>query len=177
MQDMRRTLFIITALSLTACSAPRVENTYSGPKSDVRLAIAMQPDEREQNTRLDYYQFGVWFPEGEIVHDTALREFGRRFESVTPREKAQDFDAVIEIEGDSILNPQMSTYYGTATARAYLPDGTLVGAYKATASAYANFGNLEYNALYRQTYTEAFADVARQLASSDAIRTLKQEAK
>lgn len=169
--------FAAVLLALAACAAPPVETAFTGPKSDVRLAIAMQPYERSQRTQLYYYYSGVWFEEGEIVHDAALEQFGKRFESVAPREKAQQFDAVVEVEGDSILNPQIGTYFGTATARAYLPDGELVATYKATASAYANFGNLDYGDLYRQTYAKAFAEVAQQFASSDALKTIKKEAK
>jgi hypothetical protein len=165
--------FAAVLLALAACAAPPVEITFTGPKSDVRLAIAMQPNERSQRTQLYYYYSGVWFEEGEIVHDAALDEFGKRFQSVAPREKAGQFDAVVEVEGDSILNPQFSTYYATATARTYSPDGKLLGTYKATASAYANFGNLEYDHLYRQTYAKAFAEVAQQLASSDAMKTME----
>jgi hypothetical protein len=168
---MLKNFFAAALLPLAACAAPPVESIASGPKIDARLAIAMSPDERNQKTQLYYYYEGVWFPEGEIVHDAALEEFGKRFESVAPREKGQQFDAVVEVEGDSVLNPQFSTYYATATARAYLPDGKLVGTYKATASAYASFGNLEYDRLYRQTYGKAFADVARQ--ASDAIKTME----
>ena len=134
----------------------------------------MTSQERNQKTRLDYYQHGIWFPEGEIAHEAALAQFGNRFTTVGARDKAEDFDAVVEVEGDSILNPQLGTYYATATARAYLPDGKLVGTYRATASSYANIGNLEYDELYRETYGRAFAEVAQQFAASDAAKTIKE---
>jgi hypothetical protein len=160
---------------LWGCASQPLETRYAGPKNDASIAIAMQPGERNQRTQLYYSYRGVWFPEGEIVHAAALDEFGKRFSSVRSRETITDFEALVEVEGDSILNPQLSTYYATATARAYSPAGKHLGTYRATADAYVNMGNLEYDDVYGRTYRRAFAEVARQFAASDAAKTIRKE--
>jgi hypothetical protein len=171
---MLKTSIFAILLVLVGCAGPQPANVPTGSKIEARVAISMTPEERSQKTRLDYYQRGIWFPEGEIVREAALTQFSNRFTNVTPRDKAEDFHAVVEVEGDSILNPLFSTYYATATARAYLPDGKLLGTYRATASSYANIGNVEYDKLYQDTYGRAFAEVAQQFAASDEIKTMKE---
>ncbi|MGH8729022.1 MAG: hypothetical protein ACREV9_12925 [Burkholderiales bacterium] len=171
-------LLTIAAIIVAGCAAaPAIWPVDSSPRIKARVAIAMSPEERTMQTQLYYYYKGVWFEEGRVVREAALKAFTERFEAAASREDSGSFDVVVEVEGNSILNPQFSTYYATAIARAYLPNGELIGQYSATSSHYASFGNLDYEQLYQQTYNEAFAQVARQLAQSEALaRALKRGA-
>lgn len=171
-ETMMKKFLAVTGLWLAACALPPVETSASVPKVDARVAIAMSPDERSQRSQVYYYQKGYWFEEGRVVHNAAIKAFDAQFTDALPRENTSDFDVVVEVEGNGLLNPYQSTYYATAIARAYLPGGELIGQYEASASSYASLGNYEYESTYQKIYDEAFAKVARKFAASDELAKL-----